>query len=239
MINPATAVKPHNHTKNVSGFEYKNQSDREGMKKIKVNKFILITLAVMLIFGGMTQALRVQKIESKENKNLLLNQSMKNEQMPDTLRVAPPNDNYANAYIIDGDSGKIGVDTVQAGKESNEPNHASNTGGHSVWYRWHSTVSDCALTLKTSGSNFDTTLAVYEYQTNGNTGELLPVAANNDAFPGMSNSSHITIKVEPDKDYYIVVDGHNDGLGAIASGTGSLNWRIDYYASNNDFADAN
>jgi hypothetical protein len=240
MINASAAIKPHNHTKSASCFEYKNQDNGEMMKKINVNKFILIILTAMSAIGGLTLALQLQKVESNEDKKLLVNQEAKsNEQMPNIQQFAPPNDRYADARIIDGDSGKTGINTVQATKESNEPNHASNTGGHSVWYRWRSTVSDCALTIKTSGSNFDTTLAVYEYRTNGNTGELLPIAANNDAFPGISSSSHIIIKVEPDKDYYIAVDGHNDGFGEIASGTGSLNWHIDYYTPKDGFSDAN
>jgi hypothetical protein len=239
MINAATAIKPHNHTKNVTGFEYKNQNNREMIKKINVSKFILITLTVMLIFGGLTQTLRFQKVESKEDKKLLFTQDVKSvEQKPDALPIAPLNDNFANAQVLKGNSGKIGVSTIQATKEPNESNHASNAGGHSVWYRWHSTVSECALTIKTVGVDFNTTLAVYEYRMNGDTVDLLPIAANNDDFPGMSNSSHITILVEPDKDYYIAVDGHNDGLGAIDSGISSLSWHIDDYAQNDEFSGA-
>jgi hypothetical protein len=240
MINALTAVKPHENRKTVSCFEHKIQNDIETMKKLNIKEFIVFTLTMIVILGGIMYTLQLQKVESKESNDSSVGQNVKsNEQTPDTLKSAPPNDNYANASIITGNYGTIGINTVQAIKESNEQNHTVNAGGLSVWYRWHSTVSDCALTFTTSGSNFNTTLAVYEYRENGNVGDLLPIAANDDGFPGLNTSSFVTIKVEPNKDYYIAVDGHNDGSGAIASRIGSLSWHINYYNSSDEFVSAN
>jgi hypothetical protein len=239
MINALTTVKSHEHRKTVSSFEHKNQNDIDTMKKLNVGGFIVFTLTMIVIFSGIMYRLQSQKVESKKSNDSSVGQNIKsNEQTPDKPQSAPPNDNYANASIITGNYGTIGINTVQAVKDSNEQNHTVNAGGDSVWYRWHSTVSDCALTLTTSGSNFDTTLAVYEYRKNGNVSELLPIAANDDGFPGLNTSSYVTIKVEPNKDYYIAVDGHNDGSGAIASRIGSLSWHINYYNSSGEFASA-
>lgn len=240
MINALTAVKPNEHRKTASCFEHKNQNDIETMKKLDVSGLIVFTLTMIVIFGGIMYMLQLQKVESKVSNDSSVGQNVKsNEQTPDTVQSAPPNGNYANASIITGNYGTIGINPVQAIKESNEQNHTVNAGGLTVWYRWHSTVSDCALTVTTSSSNFDTTLAVYEYRKNGNVGDLLPIAANGDGFPGLNTSSFVTIKVEPNKDYYIAVDGHNDGSGAIASRIGSLSWHINYYNSSDEFARAN
>lgn len=240
MINALTAVKPCEPRKTVSCFERKNQNDIETIKKLNVSGFIVLTLTIIVIFGGIMYTLQSQKVESNESNDSSVGQTVQsNEQTPDALQSSPPNNNYANASIITGNYGTIGINTVQAAKESSEQNHTLNAGGYPIWYRWHSTVSDCTLTLTTSGSNFDTTLAVYEYRKNGNVGDLLPIAANDDGFPGLNTSSFVTIKVEPNKDYYIAVGGHNDSSGAITSRIGSLNWRINYYNSSDEFARAN
>ncbi|MGH9968579.1 MAG: peptidoglycan DD-metalloendopeptidase family protein, partial [Pyrinomonadaceae bacterium] len=72
----------------------------------------------------------------------------------------PSNDNFANAQAISGTLGTVTGTNVGATKESGEPNHAGNTGGASVWYRWQPSSSGSA-TFATNGSNFDTLLAVY------------------------------------------------------------------------------
>jgi hypothetical protein len=49
--------------------------------------------------------------------------------------LRPANDDLAAATPIDGESGSVAVDTVEATKEIAEPAHGSG-GGRSVWYRW-------------------------------------------------------------------------------------------------------
>ena len=62
--------------------------------------------------------------------------------------------------------------TIEAG----EPNHAGQTGGHSVWFSW-TPSSDHIATLSTKRSDFDTLLAVY---TGDSVDQLTPVASNDD-----------------------------------------------------------
>src|SRR2546425_3226634 len=65
-----------------------------------------------------------------------------------------------------------------ASKEAGEPDHAGNPGGHSVWYGWTATNATPA-TFETTGSSFDTLLAIY---TGASVGALTEVASNNDIF---------------------------------------------------------
>src|SRR5262249_23166496 len=48
----------------------------------------------------------------------------------------PANDDFANAVLLPDSSGTIGGSNAGATKESGEPNHASSSGGRSIWYRW-------------------------------------------------------------------------------------------------------
>src|SRR5204862_376863 len=83
------------------------------------------------------------------------------EQLEDRIvPSAPANDNFANATVIIGSSATLTGTNVGATKESGEPNHANNTGGHSVWWSWTASASG-QTTIDTIGSNFDTTLGVY------------------------------------------------------------------------------
>lgn len=49
---------------------------------------------------------------------------------------APPNDNFADATSINGNSGSVNGTNVNATREAGEPNHADANGGVSVWYQW-------------------------------------------------------------------------------------------------------
>lgn len=50
--------------------------------------------------------------------------------------VSPPNDDFANAEIISGESGTVDGTTAWATREPGEPNHGGGLGGSSVWYQW-------------------------------------------------------------------------------------------------------
>lgn len=115
----------------------------------------------------------------------------------------PSNNNFASATSITADLPvAIPGTNVAANKEPGEPAHAGDGGGRSVWWRWTApSVGSAALT--TTGSLFDTLLAVY---TGSSLSNLSPVASNNDAATGVRTSA-LTFSTTAGTTYHIAVDG--------------------------------
>jgi hypothetical protein len=126
----------------------------------------------------------------------------------------PANDNFANAQAITGNSGGLSGSNLDATKESGEPNHGGNSGGHSVWYRWQAPASGSA-SIDTLGSNFDTLLGVYT----GSSVNALTTIGSNDDDGGLT--SRVPFNAVNGTVYYIAVDGFGGATGNI-----SLNWSI-------------
>jgi len=122
----------------------------------------------------------------------------------------PGNDTFANRFVLNGASGATTGTNAGATKESGEPDHAGNAGGASVWWKWSSVVTG-TLTVDTTGSGFDTLLAVYT----GDAVNGLTLVAMNDNAPGLGNASRISFSVQPGTEYQIAVDGYNGASGAI------------------------
>jgi hypothetical protein len=78
------------------------------------------------------------------------------------LRLAPPNDDFADAAIVAGDNGSVEGTNDGASVEASEPGSVSG----SVWYRW-TAPSTGPATFMTCGSPFDTAIAVYSGSTLG------------------------------------------------------------------------
>jgi hypothetical protein len=126
----------------------------------------------------------------------------------------PPNDAFAAAAELSGSNVVREADSnAKATKEGGEPAHAGNAGGASVWYAWTAPASG-PVTLDTSGSEFDTLLAVY---TGSAIGSLAEVASNDDAVPGSDVTSKVVFVASAGQTYRIAVDGFN-GTGAPATG---------------------
>src|SRR5262249_47530429 len=68
--------------------------------------------------------------------------------------ISARNDAFAQAQVIVGSAGAVAGDNTGASKEVNEPNHANDVGGASVWYRW-TAPSSGLYTFDTFGSSFD------------------------------------------------------------------------------------
>jgi Concanavalin A-like lectin/glucanases superfamily/Laminin B (Domain IV)/Immunoglobulin I-set domain/Immunoglobulin domain len=103
-----------------------------------------------------------------------------------------------------------------ATKQPGEPDHAGQPGGRSVWYTRQAAVDGIA-TVRTSGSSFDTLLAVYR----GDSLETLePVASDED--DGGFFSSEVRFNVRAGEFFQIAVDGF-DG----ASGDFALTWEVE------------
>jgi subtilisin family serine protease len=125
----------------------------------------------------------------------------------------PRNDSFANAMTIARPSGVSSItahgNNVDATKETGEPNHAGNSGGKSVWWKW--TAPDTTpVTLTTKGSGLDTLLAVY---TGSSVSSLTPVASNDNG--GQCGTSQLTFTPAAGTTYRIAVDGYNGAEGTI------------------------
>ena len=125
----------------------------------------------------------------------------------------PANDNFANAtQLITTTNISVLVTNVVAGKEPGEPKHAGNSGGHSVWWRWVAPANG-AVVINTSGSAFNTLLAVYTGTVVSN---LTLVASNDDALG--NGLSQVKFNATAGQEYRIALDGKNN-----ASGVAQLN----------------
>jgi Tol biopolymer transport system component len=75
--------------------------------------------------------------------------------------ASPANNMFTSATTLTGTRVlRAGDSNTAATSEPGEPQHAGTPGGASVWYTWTPAVSGPA-TISTSGSSFDTLLAVY------------------------------------------------------------------------------
>jgi uncharacterized repeat protein (TIGR01451 family) len=129
--------------------------------------------------------------------------------------TAPANDLFTNRTNLSGISGSAPGVSLLGSKEVGEPNHANNVGGSSVWWFW-TAPSAGQVTLNTTGSNFDTLLAVY---TGTNVNALSLKAANDNN--GNLNTSSLVFQATAGTQYQIAIDGANG-----ATGTTALNWSL-------------
>jgi hypothetical protein len=133
-------------------------------------------------------------------------------QVPITIGnpTAPPlNDNFASAQTLLGGFSSVAGNNLNATKQSGEPNHAGNSGGHSLWYQW-TALDTKPVTIDTISSSFNTLLAVY---TGSSLTALTPVASNDDiANPGQLQS-RVTFPATAGTVYRIAVDGFNGATG--------------------------
>lgn len=131
------------------------------------------------------------------------------------LRNDPPNDIFANALPLTATPERVEAYSTNATKELNEPHHAGNAGGKSVWWQYQP-PGDGVLVLNTTNSSFDTLLALY---TGTIVTNLTQIAANDDAPGRVGGFSEIVQAVRANTVYHIAVDGY-DGV----SGHVSLNY---------------
>lgn len=123
-----------------------------------------------------------------------------------------PNDNFTSVIQINGLTNEYVLDTQSATKEPGEPSHAGNRGGRSVWWSFGYPISG-VVTLSTLGSEFDTVLGVYSAAggpiavTN-----LISLSSNDDESLG-SRSSFLQFTNEPNRVYYIALDGYEGAAG--------------------------
>jgi hypothetical protein len=131
---------------------------------------------------------------------------------PGPLGSAPANDQFASAVALALGTGNRTTVTgfnVNATKESGEPNHAGDTGGRSVWWKWTASLNG-GVVVDTQGSEFDTLLGVYS---GSSVGSLTTVASNDDIDPSIVQVSQASFVAQKGTTYYFAVDGFNDTSG--------------------------
>jgi len=121
----------------------------------------------------------------------------------------PPNDNFADAIQIFGDTASVFGTNVNASSETDEPAHAGSAPNHSVWWKW-TAPDNGELTVGTFGSDFDTVLAIYT----GSYVDNLDLIAENDDVPPFGISG-LTTNVMFGYQYKIAVDGGGGESGII------------------------
>lgn len=126
-----------------------------------------------------------------------------------TALFVPPNDNFANRIVLAGSNVALTAHNTNATKEAFEPNHAGNAGGKSVWWTWTAPAGGY-VTNSTTGSSFDTTLAVY---TGDSLAALDLVAQDNNS--GSGSSSRVIFHASAGITYQIAVDGYKGAFGSI------------------------
>lgn len=124
--------------------------------------------------------------------------------------VPPANDNFASAQVITGPSALILTGNEAATREDpDEPFHADNLGGHSIWYRWTAPSTGNAV-ISTDGSTFHTLLAVYH----GSTLASLVLDGN---FGGLDyvRTGSVSFNATAGVEYHIAVDGYDGAIGGL------------------------
>lgn len=131
------------------------------------------------------------------------------------LTPAPANNDFSNAQIISGTFNSVTGTNVTATKQPGEPNHAGDAGGASVWYRWQA-PSNGPVGFVTTGSDFDTLLAVY---TGSSVSSLSLIDSNDDS--NNTRQSEVFFNAQLGTVYYIAVDGYNAATGSVV-----LSWAM-------------
>ena len=122
------------------------------------------------------------------------------------------NNMFANRWSITGANATVTGSSMGATRETGEPNTSGVSGGKSVWWSWTPQVSG-AVTISTTGSNFDTTLGVYRGSA---VSSLTHVRSNDDEnLWGGVYTSKVTFDAVAGQAYQILVDGYEGESGFV------------------------
>ena len=137
----------------------------------------------------------------------------------------PANDDFANAIVLTGSSANSTANSSAATAQSGEPNHRGYSAKKSLWWTWTAAESG-PVRISTSGSAFDTVLAVY---TGSSLYSLSEMASSDDA--NGSSQGAVEFEAVSGTTYQIAVDGYDGESGAVALSISQTST-----PSNNDFA---
>ena len=121
----------------------------------------------------------------------------------------PANDAFTNRIVLTGAAPTTSVNTYGATAETGEPAHAGIPATHSAWFSWTAPANNLT-TISTSGSDFDTVLAVYS----GTSLTTITNVARNDDYLGHP-TSQVTFNAIAGKTYLIAVDGAGGTAGQV------------------------
>jgi hypothetical protein len=124
---------------------------------------------------------------------------------------APANDNFDNGLVITQTPFSYTEFNNCATKEIDEPDHADDPGGHSVWFTW-TPGSNRTVVVTTQNSDFDTLLAVY---TGNSVSALNLVASNDDIIQDTYIQSSLSFEAQAGVTYHIAVDGWGGAVGTV------------------------
>lgn len=128
-----------------------------------------------------------------------------------TGELAPPtNDNFANRSTLCGFNATATGTNLNATKQAGEPDHAGNSGGKSVWWKWTAQY-DSTVQIDTIGSSFDTLLGVY---TGSSVSSLTTVASDDNG--GSIGTSLVTFSAVAGTTYQFAVDGLDGASGNVS-----------------------
>lgn len=129
--------------------------------------------------------------------------------IPSTLLSAPVNDDFADRLPLTQSVGVIASNVGGTG-EVGEPVHAGAASPlSSVWWSWTAPASG-PVEVSTSGSSFDTVLAVYQ---GTSVGSLSEVASNDDG--PFNLTSFVSFNAVGGQSYEIAVDGFGSDEGEV------------------------
>lgn len=124
----------------------------------------------------------------------------------------PPNDDCANAIVINPSSIPIYGNTTLATLDNERENTCqvfSQSSG--LWYKLtSSTFTDVTASTCNSGTNFDTQISVF---VGNDCNSLSCVGSNDDQCIGNFRASTYSFLAEPNKTYWVVVHGYLSGAG--------------------------
>ena len=123
--------------------------------------------------------------------------------------LPPENDFFSRRIALSGFPASATGNNTLATSEASEPNHAGSLS-HSVWWSWTSS-ENTTVTISTSGSDYDTVLAVYT----GTSISTLALVAQNDDGDSIGLQSSVRIPVSSETTYQIAVDGFSIATGNV------------------------
>jgi hypothetical protein len=121
----------------------------------------------------------------------------------------PSNDQFANRIKLSGANPSGAGSNAGASAEAGEPNHDDDPAAKSLWWSWTAPATG-QMEFTTSGSNFDTVLAVY---TGTALSQLATLCSNDEDGPEFT--SRVSFWAIAGTIYHIAVDGYAGAVGDV------------------------